>query len=141
MRSKKAIEVGRELHDMGSQLSTWASCLSDLDFLEQKAKAPPWYKAFSKSAQQEAIDIFAAKHKAQQMRDDLRTYVGFTYGPSKWQELLRIEADVRRQRQEHEYAKRELIAKLTSAALIGLCSLTIGGLFWLIIWLVLEGQK
>jgi hypothetical protein len=110
-------------------------------FLEQKAKTPPWYKAFSKSAQQEAIDIFAAKHKAQQMRDDLRTYIGFTYGPSKWQELLRIEADVRRQRQEHEYAKREMIAKLTSAALIGLCSLTIAGLIWLIIWLILEGQQ
>jgi hypothetical protein len=55
--------------------------------------------------------------------------------------LLRIEADVRRQRQEHEYAKREMIAKLTSAALIGLCSLTIAGLMWLIIWLILEGQQ
>jgi hypothetical protein len=109
--------------------------------LSRKPKHPPWYKTFSKSAQQEAIDIFAAKHKAQQMRDDLRTYVGFTYGPNKWQELLRIEADVRRQRQEHEYARREMIAKLTSAALIGLCALTIGGLLWLIIWLILEGQK
>jgi hypothetical protein len=55
--------------------------------------------------------------------------------------LLRIEADVRRQRQEHEYAKREMLAKLTSAALIGLCSLTIAGLIWLIIWLILEGQQ
>jgi hypothetical protein len=75
------------------------------------------------------------------MRDDLRTYIGFTYGPNKWQELLRIEADVRRQRQEHEYARREMIAKLTSAALIGLCALTIGGLLWLIIWLSTGGPK
>jgi hypothetical protein len=35
---KKGIEIGRELHDMGSQLSTWASCLSDLDFIEQKGQ-------------------------------------------------------------------------------------------------------
>ena len=38
---KKGIEIGRELSDMGSQLSTWASALSDLDFLEKKAKNPP----------------------------------------------------------------------------------------------------
>jgi hypothetical protein len=138
---KKGIEIGRELSDMGSQLSTWASALSDLDFLEKKAKNPPWYKSFSSSVQQEAIEIFAAKHKAQQMRDELRTYIGFMYGPHRWDELVRIEAEVRKQRQQHEYAKKEMIDKIVNAVLIGLCSLTSAGLIWAVIWFVLENKS
>jgi nitrate reductase NapE component len=136
---KKGIEFGRELTDMGSQLSTWASALSDIDFLEQKAKKGlPWYKTFSNSAQQEAIEIFAAKHKAQQMRDELRTYIGFTYGPSKWDELLRIEAQVRKQRQEQEYAKREMISWIMNVVLITLFSTTIAGLIGFLLWFILS---
>lgn len=109
---KKGIAMGRELQDMGSQLSQWAGALSDLDFLENKAKNPPWYKSFGGSAQQEAIEIFAAKRKAQAMRDELKLYIQYSYGPSAWDELVRIEAQVRKERAIHDHRKAEIKDKI-----------------------------
>ena len=37
---KKGMQVGKDLQDMGGQLSQWAGAMSDLDFLENKNKNP-----------------------------------------------------------------------------------------------------
>jgi hypothetical protein len=115
---KKGIEIGRELQDMGGQLSQWASAISDLEFLERRVQNPPWYKAFSSSVQAEAIEIFAAKHKAQAMRDELKQYIQFSHGQSAWNELLAIEAKIRVQRQEHEYRRQEIKDNIISGVLL-----------------------
>jgi len=115
---KKGIEIGRELQDMGSQLSQWASAISDLEFLERRVQNPPWYKAFSSSVQTEAIEIFAAKHKAQVMRDELKQYIQFSHGQSAWNELLAIEAKIRVQRQKHEYRRQEIKDNIISGVLL-----------------------
>jgi hypothetical protein len=103
---------------MGGQLSQWATAISDLEFLERKNQEPPWYKSFSSSVQAEAVEIFAAKRKAQAMRDELKQYVQFSYGQSAWNEFVSIEAKVRKQRQEHEYRKQEIKESIISAALL-----------------------
>ena len=115
---KKGIEIGRELQDMGGQLSQWASAISDLEFLERRVQNPPWYKAFSSSVQTEAIEIFAAKHKAQVMRDELKQYIQFSHGQSAWNELLAIEAKIRVQRQKHEYRRQEIKDNIISGVLL-----------------------
>ena len=104
---KKGIQVGRELQDMGSQLATWAGAISDIEFLAKKAEDPPWWKMGS-SVQAEAIEIFAAKKKIQAQRDELKTYVQFTYGQDGWEELLRIEARVRKQKQATDHKRAEM---------------------------------
>lgn len=130
---KKGIEIGRELQDMGSQLSQWASAISDLEFLERRVQNPPWYKAFSSSVQAEAIEIFAAKHKAQAMRDELKQYVQFSHGQSAWNELLAIEAKIRVQRQEHEYRKQEIKDNIISGVLLFLSLTSITAMLTLFI--------
>lgn len=130
---KKGIEIGRELQDMGSQLSQWASAISDLEFLERRVQNPPWYKAFSSSVQAEAIEIFAAKHKAQAMRDELKQYVQFSHGQSAWNELLAIEAKIRVQRQEHEYRRQEIKDNIISGVLLFLSLTSITAMLTLFI--------
>ena len=130
---KKCIEIGRELQDMGGQLSQWASAISDLEFLERRVQNPPWYKAFSSSVQAEAIEIFAAKHKAQAMRDELKQYVQFSHGQSAWNELLAIEAKIRVQRQEHEYRKQEIKDNIISGVLLFLSLTSITAMLTLFI--------
>jgi hypothetical protein len=78
---KKGIEIGRELQDMGGQLATWAGAISDIDYLAKKAEDPPWWRAGS-NVQVEAIEIFAAKKKIEAQRNELRTYVQYSYGQS-----------------------------------------------------------
>ena len=77
---KKGIEIGRELEDLGGQLATWAGAIADIEFMAAKAADPPWWRALSGNVQSEAIEIFAAKKKIQAQRDELRTFVQFSYG-------------------------------------------------------------
>lgn len=105
---KQGIQVGRDIQDMSGQLSQWAGAMSDLGRAETKAKNPPWWKTLSSDVEQEAIQIFAAKRKAEEMRKELRQYISFSMGLSAWDELLRIEAEVRKRKKEHEYRKEEI---------------------------------
>jgi len=104
---KQGIAAGRELQDMGGQLATWAGAVSDLEFLSKKAADPPWWR-MGGSVQAEAIEIFAAKKKIEAQRDELRTFVQYSYGQAGWEELLRIEAQVRKRKQATDHRKAEM---------------------------------
>lgn len=109
---KKGIQVGKDLQDMGTQLTKWAGCISDLDFADRQIQKPPWYKTLGGGVQAEAMEIFAAKKKAESMRKELKDYICVMYGPSHWDELLRIEADIRKQKKEHDHKRIEMQRKL-----------------------------
>ena len=104
---KKGIALGRELQDMGSQLATWAGAVSDLEFLAKKAEDPPWWRVGG-SVQAEAVEIFAAKRKVEAQRAELKQFIQFSYGQSAWEELLRIEGQVRKQRAATAHKQAEM---------------------------------
>lgn len=137
---KRGIEIGRDLQDMGGQLAEWAGALSDLDFLERRNEDPPWYKAFSSSVQQDAIAIFAAKRQAEAQRNELRTYIQYSYGQSAWDELLRIEARVRMQRAEHDHRRVEIKDAIVSWVIISLMVLSVTAFAAMVIWLYMENN-
>ena len=105
---KKAISVGREISGMAGTISQWSKAVSDLDFLEEKAKNPPMYKMFSDN-QSTALDIWAQKQKLKEMREELKAHISWTYGPSAWDEIVRIEAQQRKEQRELVYKKQEFI--------------------------------
>lgn len=133
---KKGIEVGRDLQDMSSQLSQWAGAISDLTRAEAKNKNTPWWKTLTSDVEQEAMQIFAAKKKAAEMRKELKQFISFSMGPSAWDELLHIEAQVRKKKQEQEYRKEEIkeaIVNWTIGILATVTGLAIfAGVFYLI---------
>lgn len=105
---KKGISVGKDLQDMGTQLSKWAGSMADLQFAEKQSTKPPWYKVLGGGVEAEAMEIFAARKKAESMRKELKEYISVMYGPSHWDEILRIEADLRKQKKEHEHRRIEI---------------------------------
>jgi len=133
---KKGIAVGKDLQDMSGQLAQWAGAMSDLGRAESKAKNPPWWKALSGDVEQEAMQIFAAKKKAEEMRKELKQFISFSMGPSAWDELMRIEAQVRKRKQEQEYRKEEIQEAIITwgvgglAALLAL-SILAGGIYFI----------
>ena len=133
---KKGIQVGRDLQDMSGQLSQWAGAMSDLGRAETKAKNPPWWKSLNGSVEQEAMEIFAAKRKAEAMRKELKQYISFSMGPSAWDELIRIEAQVRKQKKEQEYRKEEIKEAIITWALGIIVSIVaasvVAGIFYLV---------
>ena len=93
-------------------------------------------KVFGGNLQQQALEAWAHKRKAQEMREELRQYISLYYGPSAWDEIVRIEADMRRARKDAEYAaveKKEAIQQGLFIALSLIVSLAfIGGLiYWI----------
>lgn len=81
---KKAVELGREVQDVYSQLSTWAGHVGDLkdaiEGLEQQENKPSIWKkiTFDKSETAEAFDLYAAKQKIQEMEKEI--FHMFIYG-------------------------------------------------------------
>jgi len=134
---KKGFQVGKDLNDMGSQLNQWASAMSDLSYAEQKNKNPPWWKSLNGgSIESEALAIFTAKKKAQEMRSELKNWISFSMGPSAWDELVAIEGKIRKQKKEQEYRKAELqeaiITWSVSGALLVVGASTLGFILYMV---------
>ncbi len=135
---KSAINTGKEISDMGSQLGQWAKAISDLDFAHDRAKNPPMFKkVLNSNIEQEALEIWAHKRKAQEMREELRSYISLYYGPSAWDEIVSIEAKMRKERKRLEYEAIERKEAFISI-LLGIAFFLVGlGILSLIVWLTL----
>ena len=135
---KKGFEVGRDVEQMAGDLGRWMGAMSDLSEAERVAKNPPMFKKLfaGKSVEQEAMEIFAAKKKAENMREELRQYITWTMGMSAWDELIRMEGQIRKERKETLYLQAEKRRKFVEWMVIILSILILSsGLVWFI-WLV-----
>lgn len=133
---KKGIQMGKDLQDMHGQLSQWGAAMSDLGQAEKKAKNPPWWKSMSGSVEAEALELWNAKRKAEEMRKELRSHISFVYGPKAWEELVATEAKVRKEKKEQEYRKAELQEAIITWTVSGLLLLVGFGVFGFVIYLV-----
>jgi len=140
---KKGFAIGRDLESMASDLSRWMGALSDIEQAEKEAKNPPIFKKIisSKSVEQEAIEAFAAKKKAQAQRDELKQWLQFTIGSKAWDELIAMEGQIRKQRQETIYRQRERRQKFVEIVVIILAIVTGAALLLGFIWLMKSKQN
>ena len=106
---KKGFAVGRDIEQMAGDLSRWMGAMSDLEQAEKEAKNPPIFKKLfaGQTVEQEAITAFANKEKAKQQRYELQQWISLTMGKSKWDSLVAMEGQIRKQRKETLYKQRE----------------------------------
>ena len=137
---KKGFSIGRQVESMGKDLSRWMSAVSDIDRAHHEAKNPPIFKKIfnAKSVEQEAIELFTQKKQLESQRDELRKLISAMLGPSAWQELLRMEADIRKQRKETLYAQREARMQFVEIISIFFLVFIIVGFFVFILWLFMN---
>lgn len=130
---KKGFEVGRDVESMGADLGRWMGAISDLKKAEEYTKKPPLFKKLfaSGSVEEEAMAAFMAKKKADDMREQLRQVITYTRGPSAWQELIRMEGEIRKKRQQAIYDQQEYRRKVIEYALaFVLIAITSGLIIW-----------
>ena len=137
---KKGFAIGRDIESMASDLSRWMGALSDLDQAEKEAKNPPIFKKLfaGKTVEQEAIEIFASKKKAQAQRQELQQWIQYTMGQSHWDELIRMEGRIRKQRQETLYRQRERRRKFIEIVSIMFFVLAVFAFILFLIWLYVQ---
>jgi hypothetical protein len=105
---KQGISAGKDIQEMSGTLAKWGSAFSDFQYAEDKTKNPPFYKMMSDNSAN-AIEIFAQKKKMENMRKEIKDHISWTYGPSAWEEVLSIEAEMRKIRKEEAYKKQEML--------------------------------
>ena len=134
---KAGFAAGREVESMASDLSRWMGAVSDIKKADEYNKKPPLFKKLfqSGSVEEEAMQIFMAKKKAEDMRNELKQIISFTRGPSAWEELLRTEADIRKKRQQAIYDQKERQRKILEIIAICILILVIGGFIAGLLWL------
>ena len=140
---KKGFEIGRDIEQMAGDIGRWMSCLSDMEQAEKEAKNPPIFKKLfsGSSAEQEALQIFIANKKAKEQREQLRNYIGYTMGQSAWEELVRMEGKIRKDRQETLYRQRERRKHFIEVtAIIFFCILILGAVLGFILLLKSQGH-
>jgi hypothetical protein len=138
---KQGISAGKDIQEMSGTLAKWGAAFSDFQYAEDKTKNPPFYKMMSDNSSN-AIEIFAQKKKMETMRKEIKDHISFVYGPSAWEEVLRIEAEQRRIRKEAAYAKQEFIDNIINWT-VGLIAFAMsGGLLFLAfyIWGKYQGR-
>ena len=137
---KKGVQIGRDLEGMGKDLTRWGKACAAFAFAEQQVKKPPWYKALGGGVEAQAMELFVQKKQLEKQRQELKEYICAFLGPSQWDELLSIEADIRKQQREHEYKRIEMWQKIWEWALgIILFIICLLGLFALV-WLMRTAQ-
>ena len=140
---KKGFDAGRDIESMYSAMGRWMGAVSDIRHAAQMNKSPSVFKKLfnGSSIEQEAMDIFAAKKKAEEMENELRNYVNLVYGPNSWTDILKLQAKIRKDRQEQIYAQQELRRNIIN--MIGIVLGAIVGViaFGFITYLVVLGLR
>ena len=140
---KGAIGAGKDLQDMTGQLATWGKAFSDFTNLEEREKNPPfWKKTFKGSDEETALEIFANKKKMEQMRSEIKEHITWHYGKSAWDEVLQIEASMRKRRKDELYRKQQQIDTAINFAIGAVLFAISGGLLFLFfyIWGTMQGR-
>ena len=130
---KKGLQIGKDIESMAGDLGRWMNAIHDVKKGHEKAKG----RRFG-SVEEEALETFAAKKKAEQMENDLRNFIVGQYGVNAWQDIIRIQADLRKKQKEEELrlaaARDEFIY---NATIVGIIILFIS-LIIPIIWTIVE---
>ena len=88
------------------------------------------------SIEEAALAAYAAKKKLEEQRYELKMFLNFTYGPQAYDDLLKMEGQIRKQRQETVYKQQqfrrqigEAIGWLICVALIGAFAVLIASIW------------
>tara|TARA_B100000214_G_C23964644_1_gene627060 strand:+ start:1182 stop:1649 length:468 start_codon:yes stop_codon:yes gene_type:complete len=135
---KKGFDMGRDIESMYGDMGRWMGAVSDVNQANKVAKNPPLFKKLfaGSSIEEDAMNAFAAKKKAEEMENELRSYVNLVYGPNSWNEILKLQVKIRKDRQEQIYAQQEMQAHVLNVIGIIIASivfvLAVVGLIWLL---------
>jgi hypothetical protein len=150
---KKAVELGREIQDVYSQLGEWAGHVSDFHRAveSQKFKKPGLFDkiSFAKSETAEAFDMLSAKQKLIDMEKEI--YHMFHYGELNhlgrdgYDEFRKMREEVRQKRNkmvmDQLIARREFFSNLKRWVIAGIVIVFSIVLMWLMIDFTVTNYK
>jgi len=137
---KKGFDMGRDIESMYGDMGRWMGAVSDVNQANKMAKNPPLFRKLfaGSSIEEDAMNAFAAKKKAEEMENELRSYVNLVYGPNSWNEIIKLQAKIRKDRQEQIYAQQEMQSFILNTIGIIFASIVLVGAIIGLIWLLMK---
>ena len=136
---KKGFSVGRDIEQMSGDIGRWMGAVSDVDNAEKQAKNPPLFGKLFKagSIEEAALSAYAAKKKLEEQRYELKMFLNMTYGPQAYDDLLKMEGQIRKERQQTIYKQQQLRRQIGEAITWLIVACIIGGFAVLVasIWI------
>jgi hypothetical protein len=114
---------------MSGDISRWMGAASDVDNAEKQAKNPGVFgKVFGGgSIEATALQAYSAKKKLEEQRYELKMFLNLTHGPQAYEELLQMEGQIRKERQQTIYKQQQIRKQIGE------------GIAWLFLVLVVGG--
>ena len=138
---RAGLDTAKDLSDMGQSLATWGKACADFNHLEERQKNPPfWQKTFKGSDEEQAILIWSKKEELARYRSELKDYISWNFGPKKWDEVLAIEAQMRKQRKDEIYRKQAQVDAMINFAIGAVIFVISGGLLFLFFYFLGKQQ-
>ena len=103
---KSGVKLGKDAQSMMSDIGKMWGAIDEVRGQHKKEKKSPFA-----SANEEALETFAALKKAEDLERELEKVVKMTRGFYAWQELLKIRGQIKRERLEAERARKAKVAQ------------------------------
>ena len=107
-------KVGKQVENMSKDLGRWMGAIQAVKEGHNKKKS----RIFG-SVEEEALETFAMKKKAIAMENELRTFVNYNYGPNAWNEVIQIQAQIRKQKKEAQIEAQRKQRQVVENTIIG----------------------
>ena len=130
---KRGFQVGKEIEGMSKDLGRWMGAIQEVKEGHNKAKG----RSFG-SVEEEALESFAALKKAQHMENELRNFVNLNYGPNAWNEVIRLQVEIRKKKKEEIKEAKRKQAQLIENIILGAILVFFLGAVGAVIFLILS---
>ena len=107
-------KVGKQVENMSKDLGRWMGAIQTIKEGHNKKKS----RMFG-SVEEEALETFAMKKKAIAMENELRTFVNYNYGPNAWNEVIQIQAQIRKEKKEAQIEAQRRQRQAVENTIIG----------------------
>jgi hypothetical protein len=132
---KKGIALGKDVEGMYKDVSRWMGAVHDIETKHNKQKQ----SLFNKSVEEEALQSWTAMKQIKKQREELRLYM-LSVNPNAWNEFVRIEGQVRKDRLRAEHQRKARIKKNIEIAVITILMIFIGAGLWFLVWFAMKAR-
>jgi hypothetical protein len=130
---QKGFQIGKDIESMSGDIGRWMSAIQSVKEGHDKAKG----RRFG-SVEEEALETYAAKKKAEKMENELRNFVTGQYGFNAWQDIIRIQGQLRKARIAERKRKAEQVETIITWALAASIAILLFGFMVFVVNTVLE---
>lgn len=130
----QAYRAGKQVESMSKDIGKWVGAIADVKKAHQQKKSSRF-----KNVEEQALDTYAALKKAEKMEQELKNFLIANYGFQAWNDLMRIQTDLKKERLAEKRKRQKKIENIMEALGLGFATLLIvamvAGLVAWMMWL------